>query len=110
MKQLEKAGFEADDIIGTLARVCEEEGFRVVMVTGDKDFRQLITTRTSMWDPMKDVVTDYPGVKERYGLEPALFVDVMGLSGDSTDNIPACRAWGRRPPSIWSGNSGPSKG
>ena len=64
---LEKQGYEADDIIGTLARECEEKGFEVVMVTGDKDFRQLVTHNVSMWDTMKDVVTDYASIKDPYG-------------------------------------------
>ena len=51
---LQESGFEADDIIGTLARVGEAEGFNVVIISGDKDFRQLIGPRVSMWDTMKD--------------------------------------------------------
>ncbi|RLB15842.1 MAG: DNA polymerase I, partial [Deltaproteobacteria bacterium] len=88
IKILEKEGYEADDLIGTLARRCEEQGHEVIMVTGDKDFRQLISPRVSIWDTMKDRVTDYDSLKEEYGLEPEQFVDVMGLSGDTSDNIP----------------------
>ncbi|MBW2024650.1 MAG: DNA polymerase I, partial [Deltaproteobacteria bacterium] len=86
IKILEKEGYEADDLIGTLARRCEEQGHEVIMVTGDKDFRQLISPRVSIWDTMKDRVTDYDSLKEEYGLEPEQFVDVMGLSGDTSDN------------------------
>ncbi|MBW1902527.1 MAG: DNA polymerase I [Deltaproteobacteria bacterium] len=93
---LEKQGYEADDIIGTLARVCEEKGFEVVMVTGDKDFRQLVTHNVAMWDTMKDVVTDYVSLKETYGFEPELFIDVMGLSGDTSDNIPGVPGVGEK--------------
>ncbi len=96
IKMIEKEGYEADDIIGTLARACEEKGFRVVMVTGDKDFRQLITPNVSMWDTMKDAVTDNASLKETYGLEPEKFIDVMGLSGDSTDNIPGVPGVGEK--------------
>ena len=84
----EKAGYEADDIIGTTARLAEQEGFEVVMVTGDKDFVQLVTGRISIYDPMKETSTDIESVRTRYGLEPAQMIDVMGLSGDSVDNIP----------------------
>jgi len=56
---LEKEGFEADDVIGTLARRAEEADFNVVVVTGDKDFRQIISARTSLWDTMRDKATDY---------------------------------------------------
>jgi len=93
---LEKQGYEADDIIGTLARQCEEKGFEVVMVTGDKDFRQLVTRKIVMWDTMKDVVTDYASLKETYGFEPELFIDVMGLSGDTSDNIPGVPGVGEK--------------
>jgi DNA polymerase-1 len=92
----EKERYEADDIIGTLARVCEEKGFQVVMVSGDKDFRQLITPNTIMWDTMKDTVTDHASVKKTYGFEPGKFIDVMGLSGDSTDNIPGIPGVGEK--------------
>ena len=93
---LERPGYEADDIIGSLARVCEDKGFKVVMVTGDKDFRQLIAPNVSMWDTMKDVVTDYESVKQTYQFEPERFIDVMGLSGDTSDNIPGVPSVGEK--------------
>lgn len=93
---IEKQGYEADDIIGTLARVCEKNGFSVVMVTGDKDFRQLVTPHISMLDTMKDTVTDYEKLKDAYGFEPEKFVDVMGLSGDNVDNIPGVPGVGEK--------------
>ncbi|MCP4668592.1 MAG: DNA polymerase I, partial [Deltaproteobacteria bacterium] len=96
LEMIEKQGYEADDIIGTLARICEEKGFQVVMVTGDKDFRQLITPNITMWDTMKDVVSDVASLKETYGLEPEQFIEVMGLSGDSTDNIPGVPGVGEK--------------
>lgn len=96
VKILEKQGYEADDIIGTLARLSQEQGFQVVMVTGDKDFRQLITPQNSMWDSMKDVVVSYGSLKEAYGFEPERFIDVMGLSGDSVDNIPGVPGVGEK--------------
>lgn len=93
---IEKEGYEADDIIGTLARACEEKGHPVVMVTGDKDFRQLVTPGTSIWDTMKDAIIDYNALKETYGIEPERFIDVMGLSGDSSDNIPGVPGVGEK--------------
>ncbi|WP_373497821.1 DNA polymerase I [Desulfococcus sp.] len=81
-------GFEADDLIGTLARQAEARGVAVVIVTGDKDFLQIVSERTSIWDPMKDTLTDLSAVREKFGIEPAQLVDVMGLSGDTSDNIP----------------------
>jgi DNA polymerase-1 len=85
---LEKEGFEADDLIGTLARQAEAAGYHVVMVTGDKDFLQLVTEKIRLWDPMKEVETGPEEVREKFGLEPADLVDVMGLSGDTSDNVP----------------------
>jgi DNA polymerase-1 len=93
---LELPGYEADDVIGTLARMAEEKGFTVVMVTGDKDFRQLITPRVCMWDTMKDVVTDYAAFKNAYGIEPGQMIDVMGLSGDASDNVPGIPGVGEK--------------
>lgn len=85
---IEKPGFEADDLIGTIARLAAENGFNVVMVTGDKDFVQLISDQISIWDPMKDKATDLSGVHAEFQLEPHQIIDVMGLSGDSADNVP----------------------
>ncbi len=96
VKMLEKEGYEADDIIGTLARLGEEKNFFVVMVSGDKDFRQIISPQTSMWDSMKNRVTDYETFREEYGLEPAQIIDLMGLSGDSSDNIPGVPGVGEK--------------
>lgn len=85
---VEMAGFEADDLIGTLARQAQEKGFFVVMVTGDKDFMQLVSDKAVIWDPMKEKTIDPDAVRAAMGIEPEQVVDVMGLSGDSADNIP----------------------
>ncbi len=85
---VEMQGYEADDLIGTLARKAEEAGFSVIMVTGDKDFIQLVTNRSILWDPMKEKIIDSNMIKNTYEIEPRQMVDVMGLSGDSADNIP----------------------
>jgi len=85
---IEMPGFEADDLIGTLARRAEKEGYYVVMVTGDKDFMQLITEKAAIWDPMKENTVDIDTVREKFGLEPHQMIEVQGLSGDTADNIP----------------------
>lgn len=85
---IEKEGYEADDLIGTYARLAEAAGFDVVMVTGDKDFMQLVTERATIWDPMKDQVIDRVSIASDYKLEPLQMIDVMGLSGDTSDNVP----------------------
>jgi len=96
VKMIEKMGYEADDIIGTLARISEEKDFHVVIVTGDKDFRQLISPQISLWDTMKDRLTDYETFSREYGLEPIQIIDLMGLSGDSSDNIPGVPGVGEK--------------
>jgi DNA polymerase-1 len=93
---IEKQGFEADDLIGTLACRSEKQGFEVVIVSGDKDFRQLISPKTSQWDTMKDKFTDYAAIEEEYGLKPEQFIDVMGLSGDTSDNVPGVSGVGEK--------------
>lgn len=85
---LEKPGFEADDLIGTIATQAEAEGFDVVMVTGDKDFMQLVSDKISIWDPMKDKLIDSRFIRDEFGIEPGQFIDVQGLAGDTADNVP----------------------
>ncbi len=85
---IEMQGFEADDLIGTFRLKAEGAGFSVVMVTGDKDFVQLVTDKAIIWDPMKDETINIKTVRESFGVEPNQMIDVMGLSGDTSDNIP----------------------
>jgi DNA polymerase-1 len=88
MPVIEIAGYEADDLIGTYARLAESAGLDVIMVTGDKDFMQLVTDRVTIWDPMKDVAIDKDSIARDYHLEPAQMIDMMGFCGDSSDNVP----------------------
>ncbi len=85
---LEKQGLEADDIIGTLARKYAEKGMKAVIVSGDKDMMQLISDDIIMIDTMKDKTYDIEAVKERFGVCPEKVVDILGLAGDQSDNIP----------------------
>jgi DNA polymerase-1 len=85
---IEKQGFEADDLIGTFRYQAEQVGFFVVMVTGDKDFVQLVTDNAVIWDPMKEKTIDINTVRDDFGVEPYQMIDVMALSGDTSDNIP----------------------
>ncbi len=85
---IECQGYEADDLIGTMARLAETAGFFIVMVTGDKDFMQLVTENAVIWDPMKDKTIDTRMISEDFGVAPHQMIDVMGLSGDTADNIP----------------------
>ncbi len=93
---LEKQGFEADDIIATLAREAEAQGFEVVIVSGDKDLMQMISPHICMWDTLKDQVFDLKTVQERFGTSPAKWVDIMGLAGDSSDNVPGVPGIGEK--------------
>jgi DNA polymerase-1 len=85
---IERQGFEADDLIGTCARRAEAAGFKVIMVTGDKDFKQLVTAGTQIWDPMKDKVIDVGAIHDELAIEPAQVIDMLGLAGDTSDNVP----------------------
>ena len=96
LPEFEQPGFEADDLIGTLSRMAEAAGFSVIMVTGDKDFIQLVTDKSTIWDPMKDETIDQETVRTKFGVEPHQMVDVMGLSGDAVDNIPGVPGIGQK--------------
>lgn len=85
---LEQQGIEADDIIGTLATRYAEKGFKVVMVSGDKDLLQLVSENVTMIDAMKDKTYDVAAVRERFGVAPDKVVELLGLMGDASDNIP----------------------
>lgn len=85
-KELE--GFEADDIIGTLACRAREAGGRVTIVSSDKDLMQLVGDGVEMLDPMKNRRIDREGVFEKFGVAPERVVDVQALAGDSVDNVP----------------------
>jgi DNA polymerase-1 len=85
---LEQQGLEADDIIGTIARRQAEAGLEVVIVSGDKDLMQLVSEDIVMTDTMKDKTYDVEAVKERFGVGPGKVVEILGLMGDASDNIP----------------------
>ena len=93
---LEKPGYEADDLIGTIARLGTAQGFHIVIVSGDKDFRQVLSEHTVMWDSMNDRLTDYSAIKRDYGVEPEQIVEVMALAGDTSDNIPGVPGVGEK--------------
>jgi DNA polymerase-1 len=86
---LEYPGYEADDVIGTLARRAEQSGCEVVIVSSDKDMMQLVTERVSMLNPAKDDEWYDPAkVKEFLGVRPDQVTDLLALKGDAVDNIP----------------------
>ncbi len=81
-------GFEADDIIATLAPQARDAGGRVTIVSSDKDLMQLVGDGVEMLDPMKNKRIDRDGVHEKFGVAPERVVDVQALAGDSVDNVP----------------------
>ncbi len=93
---LESPGFEADDVIATLARRHAAEGIAVTVVTGDKDLMQIVDDRISLLDTMKDVRSGPQEVLQRFGVPPELVADVLGLAGDTSDNIPGVPGIGEK--------------
>ncbi|MEW5908310.1 MAG: DNA polymerase I, partial [Thermodesulfobacteriota bacterium] len=93
---IEEAGYEADDLIGTLGRLAQDSGFHVVVVTGDKDFMQLVSNTMTILDPMKDKCIDIETIRKEFGIEPEQMTDMMGLSGDPSDNIPGVPGIGQK--------------
>ncbi|MBO5060149.1 MAG: DNA polymerase I [Clostridia bacterium] len=99
---LEKEGYEADDIIGTVSKICEEKGVECLIATGDKDDLQLASDKTKiLLTVTKSGVTDTDcyddkAVFERYGVTPCEFIDVKALMGDTSDNIPGVKGIGEK--------------
>jgi DNA polymerase I len=90
------AGHEADDIIGTLAQKAERAGYDVVIVTSDKDMFQLLKPHVRIYDPVKDKWFGEQECLERFGVEPARVIEIMGLMGDTVDNIPGVKGIGEK--------------
>ena len=98
----ELEGYEADDIIGTLSKKAEEEGMKTLLLTGDKDYLQLATENVTVRIPTTKMgnteSTDYTPevIKEKYGIDPIQFIQIKGLMGDSSDNIPGVPGVGEK--------------
>jgi DNA polymerase I len=87
IKSLMLDGYEADDVIGTLAKRATQRRFKSVIVTADKDFMQLVGPHVTLWDTMRDRRIGVREVRDRLGVEPSAVVDVMALMGDPIDNV-----------------------
>ena len=90
---IEEPGVEADDVIGTLARQAEAQGLEVIILTGDKDLMQLVGPKVRLLSLRgrggeETELIDEKGVLEKFGVSPNLVVDVLGLMGDTSDNVP----------------------
>jgi DNA polymerase-1 len=89
-------GQEADDVIATLARKAEADGLDVTIVTGDKDILQLVGPNIKVYDTLKDKIYEPRDVEERFGVPPDRMVEIMGLMGDASDNIPGVEGIGEK--------------
>jgi DNA polymerase I len=88
LPMLEKEGFEADDIIGTLVEELKRQDAEVFIVTSDKDMMQLVSEHVCVYDTMKNQIICEKEVEEKFGVKPSLIVDYLALCGDTSDNIP----------------------
>ncbi|WP_425057680.1 DNA polymerase I [Sporomusa carbonis] len=97
---IEQQGYEADDILGTLAEKAARQSYEVVIVTGDRDALQLIGAQTKVLLTKKGIsemeVVDVAALKEKYGLTPSQIIDLKGLMGDKSDNIPGVPGIGEK--------------
>lgn len=97
---LEMSEYEADDIAGTLAKMGEREGLEVILVTGDKDYLQLVSENSKVLLTRRGITDmdtlDPEKIEEDYGIEPSQFIDLKGLMGDASDNIPGVPGIGEK--------------
>lgn len=91
---IEVPGYEADDLIGTIARMAEKENFESYIVSGDKDFCQVVSEKTFIYDTMKETLTTPQMVKDKYGVTVDQFIDYLAITGDTSDNIPGVKGIG----------------
>ena len=90
----EKEGFEADDILATLAVNLASDDNKVVIVSGDKDLTQLVNDNVVVWDAMRDINYDHQGVVDKFGVRPDQVRDYLSLVGDASDNVPGVKGVG----------------
>jgi DNA polymerase I len=95
IRTLEMEGYEADDLIGAVAKRLEQKA-DVIIITGDKDILQLVSGHTLVYDPMKEKRFGVEEVIDRFGLRPEQMVEMMGLAGDAIDNIPGVPGIGEK--------------
>jgi len=93
---IEIPGYEADDILATLAKKAERKGFDVYIVTADKDLYQVISPKIRLYDSMRDKVIAEKDIIERFGVKPSSIPDVLALMGDTSDNIPGVPGIGEK--------------
>ena len=98
--RIEIDGFEADDVIGTIAKQAQSENLDVYLVSGDKDFMQLVDDHIKLYSPKRAgeavEILDAAGVEEKVGVPPEKIVDYLGLMGDASDNVPGVKGVGKK--------------
>ncbi len=98
---LEVPGIEADDAIGTIARVAAEQGHKVIVSTGDKDLAQLVNARVTLINTMSNETLDEAAVLDKFGVPPQRIVDYLTLMGDTVDNVPGVNKVGPKTAAKW---------
>lgn len=106
LKLIIEDGVEADDVIGTLARMATEAKRDTVISSSDKDMAQLVNQHVTVVDSMSDKVWDIAGVREKFGVEPGQIIDLLALTGDTSDNIPGVPGVGAKTAAKWLGQYG----
>ena len=91
---LKQEGFEADDLIGTMAEFGRQHKLKVIILSGDKDFAQLVDENIVLFDTMKSKIYNIEGVKKKWGVLPHQMIDYLALTGDASDNIPGVKGIG----------------
>ncbi|MCP4389218.1 MAG: DNA polymerase I, partial [Gammaproteobacteria bacterium] len=99
-------GVEADDVIGTMSKQAAEQGYRVLISTGDKDMAQLVNANVSLINTMNNHFMDEAGVVEKFQVKPDQIIDYLALMGDSSDNIPGVPKVGPKTAAKWIGEFG----
>lgn len=96
ISSFEMPGYEADDIISTIAKKAASQNIDVFILSGDKDMMQVVGSGIKIYDPMKDVIIDENHVKERFGVPPERLPEIMAITGDAIDNIPGVKGIGEK--------------
>ncbi|MDO4595136.1 MAG: DNA polymerase I [Tissierellia bacterium] len=100
IKYMDLDGFEADDIVGTYAKIAKDEKIETVIITGDRDYLQLVDDNTTVFYTLRGVTNtkkyDIEAIRKEYGIEPEQLIDVKGLMGDKSDNIPGIDGIGEK--------------
>jgi len=94
IKTYEKQGYEADDILATLATIASYKGIDVYIVSADKDMLQIVNKNIKIYDPLKNLIIDKDYVLKKFGIMPERIAELMALTGDSIDNIPGVKGIG----------------